>query len=145
MFLKVLKQTSAGGDETWDAFDLRGFIRKATLQQLAPVAAEKAALSSSVSVHFSPPASQHPPFPSPPDPGSTMAARQPSPCRPPAVSVPCPRNTSLSSSPCPRPPLCPSPQHAAGGEHRGIWGQLEVWMEYAKSDDVTYSEDEMGY
>lgn len=28
-FLKVLKQTSGGGDETWDAFNLEGFIRKA--------------------------------------------------------------------------------------------------------------------
>lgn len=26
---KVLKQTSGGGDETWDAFYLQGFIRKA--------------------------------------------------------------------------------------------------------------------
>lgn len=28
-FLKVLKQNSGGGDETWDAFNLQGFIRKA--------------------------------------------------------------------------------------------------------------------
>lgn len=45
-FWKVLKQTSGGGDETWDAFNLRGFIRKAAqwwwFQQLASAAAPKA-------------------------------------------------------------------------------------------------------
>lgn len=144
LFWKVLKQTWGGGDETRDAFNLVGFIRKAAqswlFQQLTPVAGPKAALPSSVSVQTSPsPTPQHPPFPLPPNPGLTMAARQPSPCRPPAVSVSRPQDTCPSSSPAPVRPVPILTQR----EHKGVWGQLEVRMELARSDDLINLGDEM--
>lgn len=79
----------------------------------------------------------------PPDPGQTMAARQPSPCRPPAVSVPAPR-IQAPPHPLPQCALRPSSQPWLGGEHRCVWGQLEVRMELARSNDLTSLGAEMG-
>lgn len=65
----------------------------------------------------------------PPDPGRTMAARQPSSCRPPAVSVPAPRIHAPPHA-LPQSTLCPS---SAG----------RVRMELARSDNITNFGDEM--
>lgn len=56
------------------------------------------------------------------------------------MSVPAPR-IHAPPHPLPQSALCPSSQ---GGEHRGVWGQLEVRMELAGSDDITNLGDEMG-
>ena len=89
-----------------------------------------------------PPPQHLPPFSSPPDPGLTMAARQPSSCRPPAVSVPAPR-IHAPPHPLPQSALRPALQ-LAGREHRGLGGQLEFRMELARSDNLTNLEDVMG-
>lgn len=135
-FLKVLKQTSGRGDETWDAFNLKGINGMAAqwwwFQQLQYQHQRQC----------SHPLSQSRPLPQllnicltpslPPDPGLTMAARQPSSCRPPAVSVPAPR-IHAPPYPLPQSTLCPSSQpqlRESTGVHgvswKSGWSLLEV-------------------
>lgn len=83
-------------------------------------------------------------FPSPStiprsDDGSTPTQLLPAPC---SVSSR-PQDTCLSSFHAPIHPVPILTAPGWGGEHRGVWGQLEVRMEVARRDDITNSEDEM--
>lgn len=90
----------------------------------------------------SPPAPQHPL----PPPTQTQVGRwqhaNPAPAGPLQCQFPPPGYMPLLI-PCPGQPCAHPPCLGLGGERVGVRGQLEVWMELARSDDITNLGDEM--
>lgn len=131
---KVLKHTSGGGDETWDAFYLWGIHQEGCTTMMVSTVGSGSGTSHPSRPKPLPLCSSTSAFsiPFPSNPGRTMAARQPSSCRPPAVSVPAPR-IHAPPHPLPQSALC-LPAHgentgACGVRWKSEWSLIKVTTE----------------